>query len=172
MIRQLPKLSIPYLNNEAAQGSASDVKVYDVITSTTTNNTEGNTMQLALYHADSETNETDRELHGRLTLNTESLPDMQEVRIGFAFTSEENAGKYDGLEIKTTLDASSADERQKFVHRDISMGEKPDIYNESAISKDKKNDWTLLRDDSWAVCDESGRCEISVAFVRNFDTKD
>ena len=51
--------------------TATDMKIYDLITASTLNNTEGNTMQLQLFQKDSEVNEGVRELHGRLVLSTE-----------------------------------------------------------------------------------------------------
>lgn len=81
----MPKLSLPSFMQKYAgeaeqvahehQNTTTDVKIYDMITASTVNNAEGNTMQLQLFQKDSEVNEGVRELHGRLTLNTESLPD-------------------------------------------------------------------------------------------------
>ena len=95
MIRQLPKISIPSFMQKytgetiepAAQtNAATNVKIYDMITASTVNNAEGNTMQLQLFQKDSEVNEGVRELHGRITLNTENLPDKQDLSFGFMFT--------------------------------------------------------------------------------------
>jgi hypothetical protein len=102
MIRQLPRLSLPsFISNtdggveQAAHGT--DVKVYDVITESTLNNTAGNTMQLQLFQRDSETDEGARELHGKLILNTQNLPDKQDLRFGFMFAEDPETGIYDGL---------------------------------------------------------------------------
>lgn len=60
-----------------------------MITASTANNSEGNTMQMQLFHKDSDVNEGARELHGRLTLVTENLPDKQDLNFGFMFTDSE-----------------------------------------------------------------------------------
>ena len=55
-----------------------NIKIYDVITEATTLNSAGNTMQLQLFQRDSEQcdqESCERELHGRLVLNTEKLPE-------------------------------------------------------------------------------------------------
>jgi len=56
MIRQLPKMTLSsvFNNEEASMNGASDIKNYDVITPSTANNTEGNTMQLQLFQKDSD----------------------------------------------------------------------------------------------------------------------
>lgn len=94
MIRQLPRLAMPkFIQNHTGAASsepittATDVKIYDVITPSTLNNSEGNSMQLQLFQKDSEVNEGVRELHGRIVLTTESLPDKQALRFGFMFAS-------------------------------------------------------------------------------------
>jgi hypothetical protein len=93
---------------EAAQASheqhntTTDVKIYDMITASTVNNAEGNTMQLQLFQKDSEVNEGVRELHGRLTLSTENLPDKQDLSFGFMF-KDPQSGKYDGLQMLTRV---------------------------------------------------------------------
>jgi hypothetical protein len=133
MIRQLPRLAMPkFIQNQTGALSeplneATDVKIYDVITPATLNNSEGNSMQLQLYQKDSEVNEGVRELHGRIVLNTESLPDKQALRFGFMFASDDT--KYDGLEVATTVD--SLYKHSDFRHADISAvtAEKPSIYD-------------------------------------------
>lgn len=80
MLRQLPKLSLPsFMKSSQSEiepmGESANVKIYDLITASTPLNAEGNTMQLQLFHMDSQVNEGQRELHGNLILNTESLPD-------------------------------------------------------------------------------------------------
>ena len=110
MIRQLPKLSLPsfiqkYTGEALAEvhtNAATDTKIYDMITASTVNNSEGNTMQLQLFSKDSDVNEGVRELHGRLTLNTINLPDKQDLGFGFMFTDSE-AGKYDGIQVMTRV---------------------------------------------------------------------
>ena len=59
-----------------------------------------------------------------------------------------------------------------FSHYDISAlnGDKPSVYD--AFENDTQNDWVLLPETSSVTCEDVGRCEISVAFVRNFDTLD
>ena len=47
MIRQLPRLSLPSFLSST--DSASDVKIYDIITDATAHNSEGNAMQLTLF---------------------------------------------------------------------------------------------------------------------------
>ena len=97
MIRQLPKLSLPSFMQKytgeaelfAHSNGATDVKIYDMITASTVNNAEGNTMQLQLFQKDSEVNEGVRELHGRIILNTENLPDKQDLSFGFMFTNSQ-----------------------------------------------------------------------------------
>ena len=37
---------------------------------------------------------------------------------------------------------------------------------------DKQHDWVILEDESSVTCEDIGRCEFSVAFVRHFDTMD
>jgi hypothetical protein len=37
---------------------------------------------------------------------------------------------------------------------------------------DTQHDWVILEDESSVTCEDVGRCEFSVAFVRNFDTMD
>ena len=78
MLRYLPKLSLPSFMKSGSidksvqlDNTATDMKIYDLITASTLNNTEGNTMQLQLFQKDSEVNEGVRELHGRLVLSTE-----------------------------------------------------------------------------------------------------
>ena len=110
MIRQLPKLSIPKLIASQrglfdAFNDESDVKIYDVITDSTQKNSEGNTMQLQLHQKDSEVNEGVRELHGRIVLNTESLPDQQDLKFGFLFSNGEQEGRFDGLQLSMKMDA-------------------------------------------------------------------
>ena len=173
MIRQLPKMSLSsYFNSEAAlPEGTTDTKIYDVITPSTINNTEGNSMQLQLFQKDSDVNENVRELHGRLTLKTETLPDNQEVKFGFMFSSEEKDGMYDGLVLKTEINNSS-NAVATFKHGDVSATEKPDIYSTSDFKAEKQNDWVVLEEHSYASCEGLGQCEISVAFIRNFDTHD
>lgn len=50
MIRQLPTLTLPsFINQSANLNSATDIKIYDIITESTPLNSEGNTMQLQLF---------------------------------------------------------------------------------------------------------------------------
>lgn len=121
MIRQLPKLSVPaFVKNfssteeSAPINTASDVKIYDVITPSTLNNSEGNTMQLQLFHKDSDLNEGVRELHGRLTLKTEQLPDKQDLNFGFVFASDAETTFFDGLQVLTRVDSER--QTQRFHH--------------------------------------------------------
>ena len=180
MIRQLPKLSLPFFQSRGADKSAdldkaTDMKIYDLITASTINNTEGNTMQLQLFQKDSEVNEGVRELHGRLVLNTEEMPDKQDLKFGFVFTNDEQETKYDGLEV--TAKAKGDEELRSytwtFSHKDISATQKPNIFNdEDDIVADTQNDWVVLHDESSVKCEDSGKCEIIVAFIRNFNTMD
>jgi hypothetical protein len=181
MIRQLPKLSLPSFiqkyTGEAPEEvhshtNATDVKIYDMITASTVNNSEGNTMQLQLFQKDSEINEGVRELHGRITLNTENLPDKQDLNFGFMFTDSQSGSKYDGLQVLTRVHHEFNEGRkQKFAHIDVSSTSKPDIYDVD-IQRDSQHDWVILEDESSVTCEDVGRCEFSVAFVRNFDTMD
>ena len=178
MIRQLPKLSLPFFKSSdksADLDKATDMKIYDLITASNLNNTEGNTMQLQLFQKDSEVNEGVRELHGRLVLNTEQMPDKQDLKFGFVFTNDEQETRYDGLEI--TAKAKGDEELRSyawtFSHNDISTTQKPNIFNDDVdIVVDKQNDWVALKDESSVRCDDSGKCEIIVAFIRNFNTMD
>merc|ERR1712223_1446479 len=105
MIRALPKVTLPSLiKNRGAEQSFDEatkiinepeVKIYDLITASTVNNSEGNTMQLQLSQKDSEVNEGVRELHGRITLNTENLPDKQNIMFGFLMSENQSSGIYD-----------------------------------------------------------------------------
>ena len=181
MIRQLPKVSIPSFMQKytgevaepAAQThAATDVKIYDMITASTVNNAEGNTMQLQLFQKDSEVNEGVRELHGRVTLNTENLPDKQDLSFGFMFTDPQS-GKYDGLQVLTRVHHEI--QTEKFAHLDISQTTRPDIFaysRDELPEADSQHDWVLLEDESFVKCEDVGRCEFSVAFVRNFNTLD
>jgi len=91
------------------------------------------------------------------------------------FTGDEKENKYDGLEIKAK---AKIDENLKsyswfFSHDDISTTQKPNIFNDDVdIVADKQNDWVILQDESSVKCEDSGKCEIVVAFVRNFNTMD
>lgn len=175
MIRQLPKMTLPsvFNNEEARMNNASDIKIYDVITPSTANNTEGNTMQLQLFQKDSAAIDPVRQLHGRLTLNTESLPDNQDIKFGFMFSSQEtDNSKYDGLELKVKKVSADSSTPVTFQHKDISAEDRPDIFSGARFKGEKQNDWVVIEEDSYAVCEEPGRCELSVAFVRNFDTLD
>ena len=108
------------------------MKIYDLITASTVNNTEGNTMQLQLFQKDSEVNEGVRELHGRLVLNTEQMPDKQDLKFGFVFTSDETENKYDGLEIlaKAKVNEDNGGYSWVFYHNDISTTQKPNVFND------------------------------------------
>lgn len=134
MIRQLPRLTLPsFMNNtdggieQAAHGT--DVKVYDVITESTVNNTAGNTMQLQLFQRDSEIDEGARELHGKLILNTQNLPDNQDLKFGFMFTEDPESGIYDGLQVKAKIQSKA--QIQKFVAMDLTSDTKPDVWREN-----------------------------------------
>ena len=60
-----------------------------------------------------------------------------------------------------------------FSHDDISTTQKPNIFNDDVdIIADKQNDWVILHDESSVRCGDFGKCEINVAFVRNFNTLD
>ena len=37
---------------------------------------------------------------------------------------------------------------------------------------DTQHDWVVLEDESSVTCEDVGRCEFSIAFVRNFNTLD
>ena len=80
--------------------------------------------------------------------------------------------KYDGLQVATTVD--SLFNHSDFTHTDISAvtAEKPSIYDGVKFETDSQNDWVLLPETSSVTCEDVGRCEISVAFVRNFATMD
>ena len=111
MIRQLPKLQLPaFIRNFSSTGTEinvnenTEIKVYDMINPGTLNNSEGNAMQLQLHVQDSEVNDGVRELHGRLTLTTENLPDKQDLQLGFVFQSDENKDLYDGIQLLTRVD--------------------------------------------------------------------
>lgn len=135
MIRQLPKISLPSFMHKytgevgepiaLGTNGTTDVKIYDMITASTVNNSEGNTMQLQLFQKDSEVNEGVRELHGRLTLNTESLPDKQDLSFGFMFTDSQSK-KYDGLQVMTRVHHEL--QTDKFAHLDVSLKQRPNIY--------------------------------------------
>jgi len=86
-------------------------------------------------------------------------------------SQEEDNSKYDGLLLKIKGVGHSSTP-SSFYHKDISAEEKPDIFSGANFIGDKQNDWVLLEEESYAVCEEPGRCELSVAFVRNFDTFD
>ena len=181
MIRQLPKISLPSFMQKytgeaepiAHSNAATDVKIYDMITASTLNNAEGNTMQLQLFQKDSEVNEGVRELHGRIILNTENLPDKQDLSFGFMFTNSQTK-KYDGLQVLTRVHHEL--QTDKFVNLDISMKHRPDIYAQVGSpdfpTVDTQHDWVILEDESSIQCEDVGRCVFSVAFVRNFDTMD
>ena len=176
MIRQLPKLSLPSFM-ASRQGAdtqsvseASDVKVYDLITASTALNSEGNTMQLQLSQKDSQTMDAGRELHGRIVLNTEQLPDQQALQFGFVFSQDQESGKYDGLMVTTQVDHAS--QSQTFEHADITTSSKPDIFTQTSFMEDSLNDWVILAEESFVVCEDVGRCEFSVAFKRAFKTAD
>ena len=182
MIRQLPKISLPsFIRNRGAEQAIEDVatvmtepevRFYDLITASTVNNSEGNTMQLQLSQKDSEVNEGVRELHGRITLNTENLPDKQRLLFGFLVSEDQASGVYDGLGVSVKVD-SEEQAAPEFTHRDLSTSSKPDIFEEKhGMKADDQNDWVILHEDSYVRCEDVGRCELSVAFVRNFDTMD
>ena len=141
MIRQLPKMALSsYFNSEEARKSnASDIKIYDVITPSTANNTEGNTMQLQLFQKDSNTEDKVRELHGRLTLNTENLPDNQDIKFGFAFSSQEtDNSKYDGLMVRMKqVQTGESLPAASFLHKDINGEDKPDVFSGTNFKSDK-----------------------------------
>jgi len=122
------------------------MKIYDLITASTINNTEGNTMQLQLFQKDSEVNEGVRELHGRLVLNTEQMPDKQDLRFGFVFTNDEWETKYDGIEILAKVkDEELRSYTWTFSHEDITTTHKPNIFNDEIdIVADTQNDWVVL----------------------------
>jgi len=127
------------------------MKIYDLITASTVNNTEGNTMQLQLFQQDSEVNEGVRELHGRLVLSTEQMPDKQDLKFGFVFTGDEKENKYDGLEItaKAKVDENLKSYSWFFSHDDIYTTQKPNIFNDDVdIVSDTQNDWVILHDES------------------------
>jgi len=182
MIRQLPKITLPsFMKNRGAEQAISDmasnmtepeIKIYDLITASTVHNSEGNTMQLQLSQKDSEVNEGVRELHGRIVLNTENMPDKQRILFGFLISEDQASGKYDGLGVSVKLDAEEQ-AAPDFKHRDISTVSKPDIFSEEhGLKADDQNDWVIVQEDSYVRCEDVGRCELSVAFMRNFDTMD
>ena len=103
------------------------------------------------------------------------MPDKQDLKFGFVFTSDETESKYDGLEILAKAKVNEGDGSYSwlFFHNDISTTQKPNIFNDEVdISADMQNDWVILKDESAVDCDHSGKCEINVAFVRNFNTMD
>lgn len=174
MIRQLPRLTLPSFMTtsdggveQAAHGT--DVKVYDVITESTLNNTAGNTMQLQLFQRDSEVNEGARELHGKLILNTTNLPDKQDLRFGFMFAEDLETGLYDGLQVKAKVNQKA--KNHKFVPMDIVSSSKPSIFSEN-FELDQYGDWVIREEESSISCEGQGKCQISVVFVRSFETSD
>lgn len=55
-----------------------------------------------MYGRDSEqcySDKCDRELHGRLILNTEKLPESKQLSFGFMFADNTDKSIYDGLQI-------------------------------------------------------------------------
>mmetsp|Transcript_36952 Transcript_36952/g.48605 ORF Transcript_36952/g.48605 Transcript_36952/m.48605 type:complete len:241 (+) Transcript_36952:54-776(+) len=174
MIRQLPKLTAPSFvrdlqSNTAALSEGAEVKHYDIITESTTLNSEGNTMQLELFQRDSEQFEGERELHGRLVLNTTRLPESQELTFGFAFAESEKKDFFDGLQVVTRVN----NPWKQYTARDITSGPRPDIFGAAFTFKaDKNADWLLREAESTSTCDSAGKCEFSVVFVRNFSTGD
>lgn len=132
-------------------------------------------MQLQLFQQDSEVGDGVRQLHGRIILNTTSMPDKQDLKFGFLFKDNSASGKkYDGLQVSTKLDHQS--QIQSFTHSDISTTKKPNVFAQGSesgsIKIDQQNDWVILQEDSYVKCEDVGHCEISVAFLRNFDTLD
>jgi len=85
------------------------------------------------------------------------------------FASDSDSGKYDGLQVHTRVNHNQ--QSQRFKHSDISTDEKPDIFAHNS-SEDSQNDWIIKSDESSVVCEDVGRCEFSVAFMRNFNTYD
>merc|ERR1719389_1460417 len=129
-------------------------------------------MQLQLSQKDSEVNEGVRELHGRITLNTENMPDKQKVMFGFLMSEQKSTGIYDGLGVSCNVIAGK--EGAKIHHFDLKTEAKPDLFSEEGhnIQKDDQNDWVIVQEESYVTCEDVGRCELSVAFIRNFDTMD
>lgn len=175
MIRQLPKLSLPsFMSKDADKSASPDIKIYDIITAATQTNSEGNTMQLQLFQKDSEVNDNVRELHGKLVLNTTQLPDKQDLKFGFMFSDDPSSAKYDGLQLTTQIDHQN--QKASFKYSDIYSSEKPSVFalkNESGqIMKDEQNDWVVSKEGPGIVCEDVGRCTLSINFVRNFNTLD
>ena len=129
-------------------------------------------MQLQLFQKDSDVSEGVRELHGRIVLNTENLPDKQKIMFGFLVSEDQASGRYDGLGVSVKVDAEEQ-ATPDFKHYDLSTVSKPDIFAENhGMKPDAQNDWVIVNDESYVHCEDVGRCELSVAFIRNFDTKD
>jgi len=176
MIRQLPKLSLPsyFKQGQADVDSLEElpeVKIYDIITESTPLNSEGNTMQLQLYQRDSDTNEGQRELHGRLVLTTKSMPDEQDLKFGFMFAEDAQNGVYDGLQVRIRRNA--ANQTPSFRPMDITSTQRPNVFADKAtFEQDKSHDWVILEEESSVACENVGQCEYSVVFMRNFQTGD
>ena len=85
------------------------------------------------------------------------------------FSSDSESGKYDGLQVHTRV--SHNEQSQRFKHSDITTMEKPDIFAHNGF-EDSQNDWSIISEESSVTCEAVGRCEFSVAFVRNFNTND
>lgn len=81
------------------------------------------------------------------------------------------SGKYDGLELLTRVHHELL--TGKFTYMDISSDSRPDIYSaDNSFPLDTQHDWVVIEDESSVTCEDVGRCEFSVAFVRNFNTLD
>ena len=155
MIRQLPKLSVPSFvrdlksNVPAIAEGGADVKIYDVITDATVLNSEGNTLQLQLFQKDSDVTGGERELHGRLVLSTSSVPEAQDLSLGFAFAETNNKEFFDGLSLTTRLNDPW---NKQFKAIDTNSAERPDIYesqsNQSSFIADKDSNWLVRHEES------------------------
>lgn len=83
-------------NGVPVKDTAASIKIYDLINEGTQLNSAGNTLELQLFQRDSEYG-SERELHGRLVLNTERLPTSEMLSFGFMFADNTNKSFYDGL---------------------------------------------------------------------------
>jgi hypothetical protein len=98
------------------------------------------------------------------------MPDKQDLTFGFLFADDSSSGKYDGLQVSTKVDHQR--QASSFTSADISTTQRPDVFAKAGITVDKQNDWVILEDESYVTCEDVGRCEYSVAFIRNFNTFD
>ena len=174
MIRQLPKLTVPSFvrdtktNMAATAEGGADVKIYDIITEATSFNTEGNSLQLQLFHKDSEEANGERQLHGRLVLSAKRQPQDQDLSFGFAFAESDKKDFFDGLSVQAKVNNPW---NTQFTAIDIHSAERPNI-EKSGPTAEQNSDWLLREKESTQQCDSELNCEYSVVFVRKFITGD